>query len=334
MPWSPNPIQLTRQSVGWTTTPTPAAVGNAPGWRAGIRELARAYSLSEAQAILVVKTVAAGLGISDAEALALVTLNAPAASVSSASAGAVEHVLGVVGVASSTSSASALIAAQLVAAATGASVAAATLLMRIVAAALSASSASAGAAFPAQSPAPTQYDSPGTYNYSIPYWCRFIDVVLVGGGAGGNGGSAAGATGHGGFAGVWASITLERGVHIPWTAAVIAIVVGVGGTAGAGGVVGALGGTGGTSSASADGWAGISAAGGTARPLVGLLHRPGDGPGNHVHNGITYVGGAESLNGAAGNPPGGAGSGGVGGIFSGATGGAGAPGRAWLRAYQ
>ncbi|BBC43591.1 hypothetical protein [Mycobacterium phage C3] len=179
------------------------------------------------------------------------------------------------------------------------------------------------------------FDVVGPYTYEIPDWCNFLDIVLVGGGAGGNGGSASFASGHGGFAGVWQGITLQRGQHIARSVAEITGVVGDGGNAGAGGPVGGIGGSGFASTATAVGWAGLTAIGGEPRPRLGLLHQPGDGPGDFLFNSVNYVGGAETTsgNGTPGNAPGGAGRGGNGGVFSGSPGGKGGAGRVWIRAY-
>ncbi len=171
----------------------------------------------------------------------------------------------------------------------------------------------------------------GTTQVPIRVWSRFIDIVLVGGGNGGGGGWAGGIVGGGGNPGIWASITLERGVHIPWTTTVVSITIPA---AVAGGTSGNKAAGGGTVSASATGWSdGLSAAGGTS-DLFGTT-RVGASAGSHTRNGKSYNGGAaQNTNGATGNPPGGGGNGGNGGVFSGSQGGAGAPGGGWVRCYQ
>lgn len=181
----------------------------------------------------------------------------------------------------------------------------------------------------------TTFATVGTHTYPIAVWCRYIDIVLVGSGPGGNGGSGSFAAGHGGNAASWAAVRIERGVDIPWTATAITIVVPDGGNGGNGAVVGAMGSPGSATTASLAGWVGLSAAGGQPRQMIGILHQTGDGPGDYSFNGQPYTGGGnQTTAGGAGLVPGGAGAGGKGGFFSGSPGGKGAPGRAYLRAYQ
>ncbi|QST90059.1 hypothetical protein PROPHIGD91-3_56 [Mycobacterium phage prophi91-3] len=187
------------------------------------------------------------------------------------------------------------------------------------------------AAFPVMPPSTTAYAAAGTYTYTIPYWCNKIDVVLVGGGKGGGGGWAGGVTGGGGNAGAWATITLVRGVDIPWTTSTITIIIPA---AAAGGTSGNKGANGGTVTASATGWtAGLSAVGGTADQFG--TTQTGQSPGTQNFNTQPYPGGAAQPSASGnGNAPGGGGAGGNGGIFSGNTGGLGGVGGAWCRAYQ
>lgn len=77
-----------------------------------------------------------------------------------------------------------------------------------------------------QPPAVTQYAASGTFTFTIPVWCNFIDYGLWGGGRGGRGGGAA-AAGGGGAAGARATGTLQRGVHFPSDATQLIISIAV-----------------------------------------------------------------------------------------------------------
>ncbi|WP_255789216.1 glycine-rich domain-containing protein [Mycobacteroides abscessus] len=191
---------------------------------------------------------------------------------------------------------------------------------------------SATAVFSPHAPETQSWSAPGTITYNIPSWCRYIDIVLVGGGNGGGGGFAGFITGGGGNAGNWSHVTLERGVDIPWSATAITFVIPVATPGGTQGNKGAGGGAV-TASVSGSSWAGLSATGGTGDQFG--TTRNGQSPGTHTYNGQPYAGGAvQSTAQAAGNPPGGGGNGGNGNAFNGTKGGAGAPGGAWARAYQ
>src|SRR5690606_17440776 len=76
------------------------------------------------------------------------------------------------------------------------------------------------------SPVTQQYTSAGNHTYNIPSDAIYIDIILLGGGAGGDGGTAAFGTGGGREAGKWASMTIQRGVDIGWNVTQIAITVG------------------------------------------------------------------------------------------------------------
>lgn len=175
----------------------------------------------------------------------------------------------------------------------------------------------------------------GTYTFTIPVGCRYIDVVLVGAGGGGaSSGTFYTNGGYPGAPGVWATITLERGVHIPWTAISLTIIVGTGGARGSGGFTGTAGSAGSATTLSLSGTELLSATGGAGgiADLTGTGTQTGLGPGNKTYNGQTYPGGAnQTTAGAAGNAAGG---GGAGGKNFGRAGGVGAPGGAWYRAYQ
>lgn len=192
-----------------------------------------------------------------------------------------------------------------------------------------------GAAFPASAPDSWSQIAAGTYTYNIPYWCRYIDIVLLG--AGGGGASSGPFYLLGGFPGspgTWATVTLERGVHIPWDTATITLVAGTGGARGSGGAGGTAGGAGTASTASAPGWAGLSAPGGAGGPQhpTGVNANDGPSPGNKTYNGQLYTGGGvQTDDGGTGKAPGGAG---AGGSNFGGSGGVGGPGGVWVRSYQ
>ncbi|UVF61199.1 minor tail protein [Mycobacterium phage DuncansLeg] len=182
-----------------------------------------------------------------------------------------------------------------------------------------------------------QFSSAGSYSYTIPRNCDFIDVVLLGGGGGGRSMPAVGTWGQGGRAGTWQTYTLVRGVDIPFATTVITGSVGTGGAGGAAAIGSNPGQPGGATTAVATGWAGThSAAGGAGG---GNTFDPnGQGPGDLTYNGQLYDGGEERTSlggGQTGNPPGGGGTASQVSVgFFGTAGGAGAPGAAWFRAYQ
>jgi hypothetical protein len=193
-------------------------------------------------------------------------------------------------------------------------------------------------------PRTTQITTVGPYVYDVPDWADVIDEIKVGAAGGGHGGdNIANRTGEGGWAGLWDSRTLTRGVDFPDTTGVQ--LTGTIGTGGAAGGVNASGGAGTatTRAAIAGGDVARSAAGGvggTHYDTDGFGDKFGDSPGNHDHNGVTYPGGGiatggSSNNGAAGQPPGGGGGGGGGGTWGIAwVGGPGARGGAWYVARQ
>lgn len=191
----------------------------------------------------------------------------------------------------------------------------------------------AASGFTAHAAALTSYTAPGTYQYRIPVWCRFIEIILCGSGRGGNGNSNA-LPGAGGNAGGWAAVTLERGVDIPWTLLDITIVVTDGGAGGTGSVfVGGQGANGSAVTAAISGTVILSAPGGTGERSG---NQAGGSPGPFNYGGQTYPGGAETTTGSGtpGNAPGGGGRGGNGNTFGGFNGGKGAPGVGHVRARQ
>ncbi|QAY17443.1 hypothetical protein SEA_DAISHI_5 [Mycobacterium phage Daishi] len=171
----------------------------------------------------------------------------------------------------------------------------------------------------------TQFTTAGAFTYSIPANCLFLDIIVLGSGACGKGMNLIDFWGAGGGAGQWNSVTLRRGVDIPWSATQVTGTVGQGRPSN---------GTGASqpgypTTATIAGYGSITGAGGAAAANSGTT--AGQGAGNRVHNGITYVGGAAQGNiGGAGNPPGG---GGASHTFTFGSGGAGADGSVWIRAY-
>ncbi|WEV84069.1 minor tail protein [Mycobacterium phage Muddy] len=174
--------------------------------------------------------------------------------------------------------------------------------------------------------ATTVITASGTYR--IPVQCRYIDLIVLGGGGGGKGMPLFGVWGQGGFAGSWNYVRLERGVDIPWTAITITITIGNGGNGGTGGGGGSAGGA---TTITISGWGTLTGAGG-AGGTQSNLDTAGKSPGNITFQGQPYNGGAEQGSaGAAGNIPGG---GGAAATVTLAAGGAGARGQAWIRASQ
>lgn len=189
--------------------------------------------------------------------------------------------------------------------------------------------------FPPLATTTTTYSTAGTQTFTIPRNADYLDIILLGGGGGGGGhtfGSANGGTGGG--AGSWNTITLQRGVHIPWTALTLTILVGAAGS----GANGANGSVGGDSILRLNGTTLLTASGGTAGTVNGAFNPTGGGsPGNTTYNGTTYTGGTGGSGGNSGaaTAPGAGGGGGNSGVFVGNNaGGAGSPGRAWVVARQ
>jgi hypothetical protein len=184
-------------------------------------------------------------------------------------------------------------------------------------------SLSVTAAFPSNPPATTEYPLAGNYTYDIPYWCTYIDLILLGGGGGGANAIGGVIPGAGGQAGFWKTTTAQRGNEIPWTTTTIAITVGSGGAAA---------GNGGPTTAAATGMASQTALGGTQG--AGTNGTTGESPGSVTYEGPTFAGGAaQTTPGAAGNAPGGGGAG-ANPLAGAPAPGAGAPGAVWVVARQ
>ncbi|AEJ95105.1 structural protein [Mycobacterium phage JHC117] len=171
-----------------------------------------------------------------------------------------------------------------------------------------------------------QYTTAGAFTYDIPANCLYLDIIVLGSGACGKGMQFIDLWGPGGGAGQWNSVTLRRGVDIPWSVLTVTGTVGQGRPSNGQGA--SLAGN--PTTATITGYGSITGAGGVAGSSAGG-GLEGKSPGNHVRNGITYVGGAAQGNiGGAGNPPGG---GGASHTTTFGSGGAGANGSVWVRAY-
>lgn len=165
------------------------------------------------------------------------------------------------------------------------------------------------------------YDA-GPYTYSIPAWANKIDVVVLGAGGGGfNVG------GGGGGAGAWATRTITRGTDIPYNLTALTGTVGQGAPPKFAVLPIAFGGA---TTCEISGLGTLTGVGGQS----GLnnfhpLGQTGSGPGDLVYGRINYPGGDnQTVQAAAGNPPGGGGAGGGLGEA-----GAGANGAAYFYAY-
>lgn len=171
----------------------------------------------------------------------------------------------------------------------------------------------------------SQFTVPGAYVYQIPTWANKIDVVVLGAGGGGfsNGGG-------GGGAGKWASRTFVRGTELPNNVTALTGTVGEG----AASKNTALPFTyGGPTVCDVPALGTLTGEGGqTGENNLSALLQTGSGPGDYTppsNSRITYKGGAnQTVQGAAGNSPGGGGAGGGLGL-----GGKGGNGAAFFYAY-
>src|ERR1700722_6292786 len=180
--------------------------------------------------------------------------------------------------------------------------------------------------FAPNGPTTTKITTLGPNTYDIPYWCTFIDLILVGGGGGGS--YSGFANGVGGAGGQLVGQTFQRGNGIPWATTTIAVTVGSGGTAG----TGSAGPTAGRQTSAT--WTGKSGmpltAGGGGAMASPNQTGTGTSPGSTTVNGTSYPGGANQTTPAgSGNPPGGGGAGGSG-VDLDLQGGAGAGGMAYV----
>lgn len=215
----------------------------------------------------------------------------------------------------------------------------------------------------------SEYSTAGTHTHTIPACAEFITIIAIGGGGGGQGGSnLASSHGNGGNSGAWSYTTLQRGVDIDARISKLTVTVGAGGAGGNGyGTTWAElinpsnGSRGGSSSVvqviprvgtdiyiagMPDGplfldvdWPGLTAVGGGGGHGYGLNGHPGNiaVPKTLSYMGQTYAAGdPSSIVGGAGSSPGGAGGGGqkqANFSSGGGKGGAGAPGKVWIRGY-
>jgi hypothetical protein len=168
----------------------------------------------------------------------------------------------------------------------------------------------------------------GTGTFVAPWWARYVDVILLSGGASGQTGSGGiiPATGKGGMPGQFATTTIDLGdLHGPWS---ITLTVGQGGLRAAN-ADNAAPNPGQPTTATWTGNGSLVIPGGSGTVPSG---QNGGTPGIRTYLGIDYIGGLGGTgNAGAGQSPGGAGAGGNGGIFGNRTqGGPGAPGQAWL----
>jgi hypothetical protein len=186
--------------------------------------------------------------------------------------------------------------------------------------------------FPPNGPTTTKITTLGPNTYDIPYWCTFIDLILVGGGGGGS--YSAFTNGVGGAGGQLVGQTFQRGNQIPWTTTMITVTVGSGGTAGTGSAGPNAGGPTTANWTGKPGTTPLTAGGGGAMASPMGQTGTGTSPGSVTVNGTPYPGGPnQTTTGAGGNAPGGGGAGGSG-LALEVAGGAGAGGAAYVVARQ
>ncbi|QGH79289.1 minor tail protein [Gordonia phage Sukkupi] len=198
---------------------------------------------------------------------------------------------------------------------------------------------SAAAAYGVMDPVVVHYTAVGIYNYTVPSWSRYVDVVGIGGGGGGGAGNGgANIPGEGGGAGTWLAATWYTG-----GSGVVVIDVGAGGT---GGQSGSSSGTAGARTLIGVGINELPCPGGAAGRGSNASGRDGKSPGNFTAYGETFVGGIGAPGGGSASiggsqpantatAPGAGGPGGWGGIFTSyQRGGPGSRGEAWIRIRQ
>ncbi len=185
-------------------------------------------------------------------------------------------------------------------------------------------------------PPTTVYQITATTTVTIPVWCRYIDAIAVGGGAGGNTGEKGvlARGGNGGGGGAWAWWTYERGVDVPWTTITVTATVGAGGGGRTNGTASSVAIAGATTMIGAGGtWNnGIGGDRDGQPPYGGNTDTQSGVSRSVLHQGITCTGGSWSNTDTA-NIPGAGGRGGGGAVWpltpgSGKTG---ARGQVWLR---
>jgi hypothetical protein len=184
--------------------------------------------------------------------------------------------------------------------------------------------------FPGHDSTSTPYPGAGIYAFPIPFWCKTIDLILLG--AGGGGTYAPFSNGVGGGAGEWNVASLQRGTDIPWAATTINVTVGQGGSGGTPSAPDAA--PGGDTTASWDTASGTTtetARGGGAGASTNGQSGDGESQPSQSAGGSKLTAGlAQPTPAAAGNAPGGGGAGGD--VIN--PGGAGADGAAIIVASQ
>lgn len=166
----------------------------------------------------------------------------------------------------------------------------------------------------------------GTIEYvDVPWWARFLDVVVLSGGGGGAGGDGAvNREGNGGRAGTWNSGTVSLSGMI--TGSQIAVTAGRGGPGGAR----ETNGVGGQYSSAGAGSASVMA--GSSVGGSGYGSAQGENRSAFTAFGRTFLGGSGGSRGNDATGRGAGGGGGPGGIFGGGgPGGRGSPGYVWIR---
>lgn len=171
---------------------------------------------------------------------------------------------------------------------------------------------------------------------SIPVWARYVDVVLLGAGAGGDGGGQSVNTGSGGAPGGWATNRWDRGAsRNTWRR--LSLTIGTGGNGGAAGGIGENkdGSPGGATTMQIEDWSGqvgqsLSAAGGSGN--VSGQNGGAVSPLTTTFNNISATGGNTSTGDTATVPgAGGRGGGGSAWPLGAGSGRQGARGQAWIR---
>ncbi|TWS20770.1 hypothetical protein FK529_05425 [Tsukamurella asaccharolytica] len=307
---------------------TGTSIGDAAG-RAAVRASGTGTSVGDAAAAILVHLAGTGGSIGDAAAAVLAHLAGTGTSVGdSGGRGAIRAT----GAGTSVGDAAAAVLAHLSGAGTGVGSSYATVLAHLTGTGTSVGNGAATAGFAPHAPERTEFTAAGAYTYLIPGWCRFIDQVLMPGGASGQTGDGAfSGTGKGGNPGVYLVRTLERGVDLPWTQTTITGTVGAGGARPANSDNAAPNPGGATT---ADWGSGnVTAPGPTGTQPSG---QNGGSSAAVTVNGQNYPAGPGGTgNAGAGSAPGGAGAGGNGGIFGSRTqGGPGGTGRASFYARQ
>lgn len=186
------------------------------------------------------------------------------------------------------------------------------------------------AGYPTMAAQTQTFTASGTY--SLPYWWRYLDIVMIGGGASGQTGNGAnGQAGKGGNPATWVTVTLERGVDVPAMATTITVVVGTGGATPANSDLAGPN-PGGYSLVTGSGMSTVSSSVGFGT----ASGQNGASPGNVTYQTITRTGGSAGTgNGGSATAPGASGAGGNGGVLGSRTrGGAGASGEVVLRVRQ